>query len=95
MQSGGARGEREAVRRTRAVAAEHFQVVGRAIALVAVKAVLGVFLVEFEHEPVSRDFGDDGSSHAWENRGVRPHNSFLRYGQIKPNIPIYNQQPDR
>ena len=63
-----------------AVLFEHCEMEPRAVAFVAVKAVHRIFFVELEHEPVSRDLGNDGGGHAEENGGIRFYNCLLRKG---------------
>jgi hypothetical protein len=85
-----ARGERKAVDGTRPVLFEHCKVEARAVAFVAIKAVQGIFFVESEHEPVTRNFGNDGRCHALENGGICFHDRFLRYGKVKKKVSINN-----
>lgn len=43
------------------MALDHLAVQYRAVALVEVKAVLGILFVECQHEPIPRNFRNDGS----------------------------------
>ena len=67
--------------RARSMLAEHSEVVRRGIAPMAGKPVLGKFPIEFIHEPVAGDLGQDTGGGNAEAQTIPSHEGSLFHGE--------------
>ena len=66
-----------AVEGGRTVFAESLEVGGGAVALVLGKTILGILRVEFAHEAVTRDFGEDAGGGDGEGESIAVNDALL------------------